>query len=265
MIFGHDIVENVQILADVVQNIEIVLFHTPTQNNFLSPKDIRRLAQIARQHPVSYTVHLPDSLQIASTSAAKRSESVGQILQLIEATEAIAPLHFVLHVPFTPPTLVPVPGLYLTSIPPQECQDWFKRAMESLSIIIEARGPAAQLLVENINYSPIFLEPLIRSGFCKICLDIGHLLLGQESVMTAMKRYDSQIREIHLHGIKDDLDHYSLAHLPQERLARWMAHFIHTGYDGILNLEVFSPQDLIVSLKLLGRSPKNSLRQLFDC
>ena len=262
MIFGNDIVENAEILIELVDNIEIVLFHTPTQNNFLSRSDLRRLAQIGSRHGVSYTVHLPDSLEIASSSAAKRAESIGQTLKLIEVTAGIDPQHHILHVPFTHPTLIPVPGLYLKSIAHQRWQEWLKRATESLSIIFDTCGQSASLLVENINYSLVFLEPLAQSGYCKICLDVGHLLLGQESVMAAIKRYISQIREIHLHGIKNHMDHYSLALLPQERLARWMKHLIRNQYDGIINLEVFSPRDLMVSLELLGRTPNSRFRGL---
>jgi sugar phosphate isomerase/epimerase len=260
MIYGHDIVENAEILADMVENIEIVLFHTPTQNNFLSRADVRQLSHIANRCQVTYTVHLPDSLEIASASAAKRAESVRRTLELIAATEEIRPQHFILHVPFTPPTLVPVPGSYLTSIPQPRWQDWLKRAAESLSTIVEHRGPSAPLLVENINYSLSFLEPLVQSGLCNICLDIGHLLLGQEGVRGAMKRYRSHIQEIHIHGIKDDCDHHSLALLPQDRFSRWMEHIIGMGYEGIFNLEVFSPRDLAVSLALLARTLATRLR-----
>jgi sugar phosphate isomerase/epimerase len=151
MIFGHDIVENAEILAELVDNIEIVLFHTPVLNNFLSRADVQRLTQIGSRHGVSYTVHLPDSLEIASSSAAKRAKSVGRILELIESTAGINPRHFVLHVPITPPTLVPIPGLYLKSIVHQQLQDWLKRATESLSTIVAECGPSADLLVENIN------------------------------------------------------------------------------------------------------------------
>ncbi len=264
MIFGHDIVENAEILAELVDNIEIVLFHTPALNNFLSRADVQRLAQIGSRHGVSYTVHLQDSLEIASSSAAKRAESVGRILELIESTAGIDPRHFVLHVPLTPPTLVPTPGLYLKSIAHQQWQDWLKRAIESLSTIVAECGASADLLVENINYSLAFLEPLVRDGYCNICLDVGHLLLGQESVMAAMRRYATHIREIHLHGIKDYRDHYSLALLPQERLVNWMEYLTRTRYDGIINLEVFSPGDLMASLELLGRTLHSGFCGLSD-
>jgi sugar phosphate isomerase/epimerase len=252
MIFGHDIVENAEILAGVVDNIEVVLFHTPTLNNFLSRADVRRLAQIGKRLGVSYTVHLPDSLEIASLSASRRAESVAQIVELIETTADFAPRHFVLHVPFTPPTLVPVPGLYLTSIAPHKWQDWLNRAAESLNSVLD-RCRATKLLVENINYSMSFLEPLVEKGLCGICLDVGHLLLGRESVMTAMRHHCAHIKEIHLHGIEGHSDHFSLTCLPQGRLVRWMDYLDHIRFDGIVNLEVFTPDDLTASLKLLGR------------
>jgi sugar phosphate isomerase/epimerase len=49
-------------------------------------------------------------------------------------------------------------------------------------------GENNKLLVENINYSPSFLEPFCKEGLCGLCLDIGHLLLGQEDVMEVMRQ-----------------------------------------------------------------------------
>jgi hypothetical protein len=82
--------------------------------------------------------------------------------------------------------------------------------------------------------------------------------------MAAMRRYRSHIREIHLHGIKDHLDHFNLALLPQERLANWMEYLTRTRYYGIINLEVFSPGDLMAALELFGRTPHNGVRGLSD-
>jgi hypothetical protein len=41
-----------------------------------------------------------------------------------------------------------------------------------------------------------------------------------------------------------------------------MEHLIRTQYDGIINLEVFSPRDLMASLELLGRTPNSHFRGL---
>ena len=46
MVYGTDLLQNVKLLADVVDNIEIVLFHTPSLNNTPSNKDLRWLNTI---------------------------------------------------------------------------------------------------------------------------------------------------------------------------------------------------------------------------
>jgi hypothetical protein len=74
---------------------------------------------------------------------------------------------------------------------------------------ISSRGNTAihKLLIENINYSPSLLKPFIKSGFCNLCLDIGHLILGGESVSDILEDNFSVIREIHIHGVKGYEDH----------------------------------------------------------
>ena len=86
---------------------------------------------------------------------------------------------------------------------------------------------------------------------CKICLDVGHLLLGRENVIDAFKNYLSVIGEIHLHGVIDNEDHLSLEVLPESRVKKWMEYLILENYDGIVNLEVFTPEHLKTSLDLV--------------
>jgi hypothetical protein len=76
MVFGEDLLENVQLLAGVVDHIEIILFHTPSGHNIPSPHEIRALKSIKEHEDVTFTVHLPDSLEIASPASSRREESV---------------------------------------------------------------------------------------------------------------------------------------------------------------------------------------------
>jgi len=253
MIFGHDIVENADILATMVDNVEIVLFHTPTQNNYLSRQDIIKLSEISRQTGVSYTVHLPTVLEIASPDSERRTESIRLVIELIKHTTELTPLHHILHVPYSPPTLVYEPGGYLKQIDYPAWQDWLKRATGSLSDITAAIEKTARLLVENINYSVCYLQPLVQQRFCDLCLDVGHLLLGREPVTPEIMRHRDVIREIHIHGVKGHTDHHSLSILPQKRLSKWLKLLMGMEFSGILNLEVFSPADLKSSLKLIKR------------
>ncbi len=253
MIFGHDIVENAEILATLVDNVEIVLFHTPTQNNYLSRRDIAKLSEISRQTGVSYTVHLPTALEVASTDYRRRKESVRLAKALIEQTLDFKPLHYILHVPYSPPTLVYEPGMYFKRISSSAWQNWLRRATGSLIEITTVIGKAAELLLENINYSVCYLEPLVQKRFCGLCLDVGHLLLGQEPVTPEIVRHREVIREIHIHGVKGHTDHHTLSILPQKRLSKWLQQMANMGFSGICNLEVFSPADLKSSVDLIDQ------------
>lgn len=244
MVFGEDLVDNVQRLAGIVDHVEIVLFHTPKLHNFPDPKEIDALQKIKVREKITFSVHLPTSLEIASKEREKRDFSIRLAKELFNKMSVLEPLYYILHIPFTPPTLVPVPGSYLTKSQRPEWDIWTKRALASLETLYSVLGDTQKMLVENINYSPSFLEPFLESGFCDLCLDLGHLMLGHENVADILTKYLEVTREIHFHGVKGDEEHVSLSVMPRLLVAEWME-IIHTaGFNGVLNLEVFNPSDL---------------------
>jgi sugar phosphate isomerase/epimerase len=264
MIYGNDLLANVRRLAKVVDNIEIVLFHTPSLHNIPSPEEVEKLHDIGCRKNVTYTVHLPASLQVASPDKGTRTKHVELAIDLIEKTAVCDPVYYILHIPFTRPTLVPRPGEYFSFEFMKTKRSWYKRARASLEKISNAVGHHGKLLIENINYSPQCLQTLTASGLCSICLDVGHLILGQEQVGEVLKRFLAAAREIHLHGVKNYTDHLSLTVLEPNRINKWLKYLIQMNYEGIVNLEVFSHEDLIRSLDLaaqtlpaLGRYAKN--------
>ena len=251
MVFGEDFLYNVRLLKGLVDHIEILLFHTPSLNNIPGSHEIEILKNIGQQENVTFSVHLPASLEIASTEKGKREESVRLLNEICLKTAQINPLYYILHIPFTPPTLVPVPGLYFTTDHSQGWDEWTNRAMESLEMIHEGMGNGIQLLVENINYSPFFLEPFWKQGQCQLCLDIGHLMLGQEKVMDSLKQYLNIAGEIHLHGVIGYKEHLSLSVLPEMRVRKWLNYLIRSSFKGIMLLELFSPRDLEESIDIV--------------
>jgi sugar phosphate isomerase/epimerase len=254
MIYGNELLENVRRLANVFDNIEIVLFHTPSLHNIPSGEEIEKLQDIGRRKNVTYTVHLPASLQVASPDSGTRIKHVELAIDLIEKTSDCKPIYYILHIPFTRPTLVPRPGEYFSFEFMKKKRSWFKRAGASLEKISSAVGHHGKLLVENINYSPQCLKTLTASGLCSICLDVGHLILGQEQVGDLLKRFLPAAREIHLHGVKDYTDHLSLTVLEPNQIDKWLKYLIQMNYEGIVNLEVFSHEDLISSLNLAAKT-----------
>ncbi len=254
MVYGKNLLENAKRLADLVDNIEIILFSTLNRNNIPDTNELDLLRKLGRKKKVTFTVHLPASLEIASKDRKIREDSIRMVSKLCNHTASIEPLHYILHVPFTTPTLVPVPGLYFKTDDGQNWGEWTRRGLEALERIFDTTPVAGKLLLENINYSPYFLEPFFEEGQCEFCLDIGHLILGSENVNDALRCYQKEIRELHIHGVKGYEEHLSLSLLPVETVCEWMDFLIRIEFDGILNLEVFSPEDLTASLNTLAKA-----------
>lgn len=251
MVFGMDLLENVRLLASLVDNIEIVLYNTPTLHNFPSHKEILTLKKIGEQENVTFTVHLPSSLEVASQDKKIRKGSIHLAVELFYNMAEINPIHYILHIPFTSPTLVPVPGLYFTPECQEKWDEWTKRALESLEMLNETMGRSNKLLIENINYSPFFLEPLLKNGLCELCLDLGHLILGRENVTEVIKQYLNFTKEIHLHGVKGYEEHLSLSILHKNLVQEWLKYLIKSSFKGVINLEVFNPKDLKSSMEIV--------------
>ncbi len=254
MVFGEDLLENTWNLAELVDHVEIILFYTPTLHNIPGPREIRMLEEMKGQKDVVFSVHLPTSLEIASPDKRRRDESVQLAKELFVKTSRLNPTHYILHIPFSPPTLVSVPGLYFTKQNTQTWGEWTSRALNSLETLHKGIGGSNRLLVENINYSPSFLEPFWKKGLCEFCLDLGHLILGKEDVPESIKQYLNTARVIHIHGVRGYEEHLSLSVLPKIQLHRWLRHLIESGFQGVIILEVFTPEDLGESMDILLES-----------
>jgi sugar phosphate isomerase/epimerase len=253
MVFGMDLVENVKNLSRIVNHIEIVIFHTPELHNIPTAEEILFLKEIKTEKYLSYSIHLPASLEIAAESELKRKNAVRMATQIIAQLSELDPEYHVLHIPITTPTLTAEPGCYIMDKGQFMYAAWADRAIASLNHIQKETGLKQRLLLENINYSPKLLELIREQGSCAFCLDIGHLLLGRESVRKTLKRYLPVIKEIHIHGVMGWDEHLGLEVLPEVRVQSWFHCLNDYGYTGILNLEVFDPVDLKKSLQVLEK------------
>jgi sugar phosphate isomerase/epimerase len=251
IVYGENLLNNIHLLAGMVDHIEILLFHTPTLHNFPSSADIKAVKNLGDSEGLSFSVHLPASLEIASRRRDKRQQSVEMTAELINLTSELEPTGYILHIPVTPPTLTAVPGQYLTANDQNTFDGWTRKAAESLVAIGGRIGAHNNILVENINYSPVFLEIFWKSGMCGFCLDMGHLMLGRQSVAKTLRQFMPVIKEVHLHGVLEDEEHLSLTVLDRTRLSRWINLLLDVDFNGIVNLEVFTPEDLETSLGVL--------------
>lgn len=251
MVFGRDLLENVDRLSRMLHHVEIVLFYTPALHNIPTESEVQVLNAIKTQKNLTFSVHLPASLEIAAEDAALRRGAVDRANGIIDRMAGLHPEHYVMHIPMTPPTLTAQPGCYITDGDNGRFDGWRDRALAGLAGIQGKTGLGHRLLVENINYSPNLLEPFLEQGLCGMCVDIGHLLLGNENVREVLARYLPRTDEIHLHGVEGWQEHIALDVLPQERVKAWIGCLNAFGFSGVVNLEVFDPEDLKKSLRML--------------
>ncbi len=254
MVYGKDLINNVSLLADMVDHIEIVLFHTPEAHNLPGTREIKYLKRIGEDKNITYSVHLPAFLEVASSDTNIQTQSIQLASDIIAHMTPLRPLHHIIHIPYTTPTLTPEPDVYFSTDHAEQFHDWTTLALNSLKVLKDATGQAAEILVENINYSPLFLKPFLKNGLCKLCMDVGHLLLGREKVLDVLKNYLYATREIHLHGVIGWQEHLSLSVLTVEKVSKWVRLLRQSAYNGIVNLEVFTPGDLMTSLNILSDS-----------
>jgi len=251
LVYGFDLLENVNTLSRIVDHVEIVVFNTPERDNIPTSEELAVLEKVRAETGLTYSVHLPTSYEIAAADENTRNISLQRTIEMIHYLRHLEPDGYILHIPLTAPTLVAEPGCYVTGEDRHRFKEWAKRAGDGLERIQAETGLGRQLLVENINYSPIFLAPFWQKGLCGFCLDIGHLLLGGECVRHILNRYLPVITKIHLHGVIGWQEHLALNVMPKERVSRWIDLLAANAFDGIVNLEVFGPEDLILSLEML--------------
>ncbi|MGD2272555.1 MAG: cobamide remodeling phosphodiesterase CbiR [Desulfobacterales bacterium] len=254
MVFGDNLINNIELLADLTDHIEIVLFYTPDLHNIPDAGEINYVKRIGENKNITYSVHLPAFLEVASSDVNIQAQSIQLTGDIIKRMNALRPRHHIIHIPFTSPTLTPEPDVYFSNEDAKQFYFWTPRALNSLRLLKNAAGQGTKILVENINYSPSLLKPFLQNGLCDLCLDVGHLLLGREKVMDALKNYLRVTREIHLHGVVGYEEHLSLAVLPVERISKWIRFLWQSEFSGIVNLEVFTPGDLEESLEILTKT-----------
>lgn len=248
MVYGFDMVQNLRRLAPHVRHAELLLYCTPAENNFPSHAEIHALYILAQDLGITLSVHLPSMLDLVTASAARRRENRDLLCGLIHNLESLHPTGYVLHLGPHAPTLTAKPDAYLYADTARDLTYWYDTGIQALTELQKATGLGLRLLVENLDFSPLLLQPFLFLDLVGLCFDVGHVWLGNEDLTAAFIPLTQYIREIHLHGVFNGMEHLSLTALRPERLAEFNALILRQQYAGPVNLEIFSPEDFMTSL-----------------
>ena len=243
-IIPADILPNAHYLAGKVKDIELILFEVDDgPNNLPSPEVIDELAKIAREQDLTYTVHLPLDLKLGNDGS-ERDVSLVKAKRVIECTRGLDPWAYVLH---------------LDGRSVKESNDaaliarWQDHSVRALEIVSEWASGAEKLAVENLETYPLdIIQPILDRIPVSRCVDIGHLWLDGHDPIPYLQAALPRTRVIHIHGIAER-DHRSLAFMPHDKVRAVWDELLHLKYAGVLTLEIFSEEDFLSSMEVIGK------------
>ena len=243
-IIPDDILPNARYLADKVRDIELILFEVDDgPNNLPSPEVIDELSQLANDHDLTYTVHLPLDLKLGDDGS-ERDRSLVKAKRVIDCTRALDPWVYVLHLDGNAVRTSTDAGLIVR---------WQEQSVRALQIVAGWAGGADKLAVENLETYPLnFIQPVLDQIPVSRCVDIGHLWLDGHDPIPYLQAALPRTRVVHIHGLADR-DHRSLATMPEEKVRVVWNELVRAEYAGVLTLEIFSEDDFISSLEVIGK------------
>ena len=236
--------ENARRLAGRVSDVELLLFDPPTPASLPSRSEIAALARLGKDAGLTYCVHAPIGLALASEDPERRRVAVDAIAQVVDVTAPLRPHAVVVHL---------AAGEREGDPPPADAEAFRRRAADSLDAVL-ARGLApAALCLETLEYDFVLAEPVVEELGISVALDVGHLVRDGVPFDGVLSRNLHRARVVQWHGTDPaGRDHRSLRHHPRAEALRLVRALRAARWAGVLTLEVFAEADLDESLALLA-------------
>jgi len=245
-IIAADIIPNVEILASLVDDVELLLFESDEISNLPDDYVLEQLRVIAAENKLSYTVHLPLDIRLGAEVEEERLISVQKCLRVIELMDGVNPFAYVLHFSNTSFTA-------MDEMSAEQWELWLKQLDRSMTEITAAGVDPESLCIETLSYDFGRIFPIVEKHGLSICLDIGHIMMYGGAVDEYLERYLERTRVLHIHGIKSGKDHASLAHLDEDILALVFERLKRKGErQRVVTIEVFGENDLVESCSCLS-------------
>ena len=243
-IIPDEILPNVEFLSGYVDDVELLVM----ESDFISPLpdtfQIDRLKNIAQNHNLSYTVHLPLDIELGSDNSIASRESAQKIVRVIERFDALKPTAYVLHLPMENANSTDNLSAWAGNC---------RRSMEE--ILSSSKIEPRNICVENLDYPISFVSSMIEELDLSVCFDVGHLLKADGNVMKFWNDWKARIKVIHLHGVnKDGRDHCDISEINECVLREILGKLVADQHiKRVLTLEVFNMANLKKSFSKISK------------
>ncbi len=246
-IFPEHIIPNIKKLGAFVDEIELLIFESRPWEVIPSRADVGLMATLAEDLNLTYNVHLPTDINLASPTRRERRKAADVLLRVMERFEPLNPSTYTLH--FEMPREVRLHSGTL-----EHLSAWVEMARQGIRDLLAHGIRPVSISVENLDYPFSIIEPLIEAFGLSVCMDAGHLLRYGYDPLEFYSAHAREISVIHLHGVKssegDRKDHRPLDVLSRNDFKRIRP--VLETYRGVVSLEVFSLEHLNRSLGFLA-------------
>ncbi|MCI0605569.1 sugar phosphate isomerase/epimerase [bacterium] len=238
-IYQGEIVPNVELLGDFLDEVQLLLFEGENHSNIRDHSTILQLNQLAEQKNISYSIHLPLDAYPGHEDETIRRNSVAMIRHIYEVGIELQCRRFIFHYASRNPDGKPFNDL----------RNWRDQLCKSTEELL-ASGIDPQLLcVENLSYPFSWVADLVENYGFATCIDIGHLRVNHFPVKRHIKKYLKTTRVVHLHGLKNGIDHNGLSSKDRRSTRQLFQVMDELGYRETVILEVFQLDHLTESLQ----------------
>lgn len=245
-IIADDIIPNVEYLKDKVDDIELVLFESDEFSNLPSAADMQRLAALAGEHELTYSVHLPLDVYMGHPLRAERERSAGKCLRIMELTENLPKSAYVLH-------FEAGSGVDINGFSEAERETFIDAVDDSSRMLLDRTAVQPSMIcVENLNYPFELVMPVVEEYGFSVTLDVGHLEYYGFPTEAYLQSYLSRAGVLHMHGTREGKDHNSLSFMNPRVLDMVMqALYEDPRRDRVFTLEIFSEEDFASSSRVM--------------
>jgi sugar phosphate isomerase/epimerase len=249
-IYPDEIVPNVVRLGPFFDEIELVLFESERPDSIPDPAQIDHLIELSKLHRLGFNIHLPLDISLGDERNDVRTHGISVTKTMMERTLPLNPSLYTLHLDFINSPTPSLGGWQEVGFAQEKgVEAWRRRVSRSLKEILNNGIEAKRISVETLAYPFEWIEDMVSQFGLSICLDIGHILTHGYDLAHYLKSYLPRTSIIHLHGVREGLDHLGIKKMPERDLNLVLSAL--RDYHGIVSIEVFSIDELTSSLSIL--------------
>jgi nicotinate-nucleotide--dimethylbenzimidazole phosphoribosyltransferase len=242
-----------------IEDIELVFFESKWKDSIPDKDTIKILEETAKKYGISYTVHLPYDVDIASSIEEERLNAIETWSTFINLTKEL-PIHgYVGHIHLADGLSIDSP-LLMNHDKSENLEDSIHLSDLSLQkILLDTNIDSNLLCIETLEQPFDMLLSLIKKLDLRVALDVGHLVRFNNYSIDNIKKLLPYTRIIHLHGVNNQKDHQSLVENTDFDLQEFIRILQDFNYsDIVVTIEVFKKAKLLDSIEYLIQPKDNS-------